>query len=242
MNLEGRILNVRPDPIDPRDHDFAATPHAILRAELPHSVDFTGRVGPIVDQGETGSCVGQACAALCYWLWHKTFSARWIWMGAKEIDAWTPSCFSELAGTGIRDAFKVLRKYGACTDDLWPLSQQLPRSDREQVILDDAEAHRIGRWWRLKDAEARKRHLAQHGPCVIAVPVYENWSDIGEDGIVPHPYGAELGGHAILEVGYIPGFEIAKNSWGMESGRNGYLWLPDGYPIWDALGTAAPEV
>lgn len=242
IDLSHRILNVLPDPIDPRDRDFRSVRLDRL-IPLPESVDHAGDCGQVTDQGDTGSCVGQACASLRYWLCgHEVshpirFSPRWIWMVAKEIDPWIPSVLFEYAGTRIRDALKGMRKYGCAREVLWPFEQPLPDPDLEQTIQDDAFTYRIGPYWRLRTVEQMKAHLVSVGPFVAGVPVFENWDAIDQTGRVSEPGGLELGGHAILVVGYDPtGLEF-KNSWGSEWGLRGYGILPFDYPIWDAWGT-----
>ena len=235
-----RILNLRPDPIDPRDRSFASRRMGRgIVEELPDTIDYSGRqVGPVVDQGMTGSCVGQACAALCYWLYGEMVSARWIWMGAKEIDSWVPSVCFEGAGTQIRDAFKILNKYGAPLNIFWPLEEQLPDSEVEHDIQADALTRRIGEYWKLETTLDQRTHLAQVGPFVVGVPVFENWDEIQYDGRVPEPGGAQLGGHALLICGYdVGGFQV-KNSWGEDWGKRGYGRISYDYPIWDAWGTS----
>ena len=244
-----RKLNLTRDPLDPRDHGERM---AFLRPpRLPSSMSYAHPtlVGPVVDQGETGSCVGQALASLCYFLFrlrtpNQAFSARWIWMAAKEIDQWMPSVMFDGAGTRARDALKVLNKYGACPELLWPFDEPLPWVYRETEIIRTAAQHRIGEYWRLSGLGAQRNHLATVGPFPIGVPVYENWSEIGSDGVVPMPHGALLGGHELLATGYDDATALveAKNSWGPEHGSLGYVYLPYAYVeehAWDAWGTCA---
>lgn len=237
IELSKRILNVRPDPLDPRDRDFDLLRLGLAMPVLPESVDHSQACGPVLDQGETGSCVGQACASLLYWKFGKEFSPRWVWMGAKERDSWMPSVCFEYAGTTIRDAFKFMQKYGACESFLWPMDALLPHPELEQTITENAAEHRIGEFWKIRSVTAQKRHLVE-APFVVGVPVYENWEDIGPDGIVPEPDGGLLGGHALLMVGYDPICRLAKNSWSEEHGDRGLLRFSYEYPMWDCLGAA----
>jgi len=237
-SIESRIFNVRPDRPDPRDHTLRAVRKP--KVEIPESLIYTEeRVGPVWDQGETGSCAGQFGKGLIYSLYHEIVSARWIWMVAKEIDSWVPSSMFDGAGTDLRSIMKVLRKYGACSEALWQFPQQLPDPDLEQDIIEDALTRRIGRFWRLESEDDVKENLVLFGPSLMAVPVYENWADIKENGIVPHPEGRELGGHALARTGYDSGWKLAKNSWGRGHGDHGYLKFPSTYPIWDQFGTGS---
>jgi len=164
------------------------------------------------------------------------FSVRWIWQGAKEIDSWCPSVCFEFAGTGSRDALKFMRKYGACEDWLWPFDQQEPDPNLEEEIIANALQYRIGSYHRLDTDQESRIHLATVGPHVAGVPVFENWDQIGSDGIVPMPDGQELGGHEILITGYTRIGRGFINSWSEDWGYGGYGVLPYNYPVWDQYG------
>ncbi len=130
----------------------------------------------------------------------------------------------ELAGTRIRDAFKIMRKFGACSDSLWPFSSLLPNAGDENSIKSDALNYRIGNYHSFNSNEARRVHFAKEGLFVVGVPVYSNWASIGSDGLVPDPWGLQRGGHALLVVGYDDKKERFKfqNSWGTGWGQKGY--------------------
>ncbi len=253
-----KYCNLVPDPVDPRDASFMAAPDFAMMASapLPSTVDyFEGTYGP-GDQGQTGSCVGWATTyGLRRWLhFNQTgdqvhFSVRFTWMGAKEIDPWVPNVAFELAGTKIRDAFKVMNKYGTCEDNLWPFSKQLPTTGKQQAITQNASNHRIGAYTSLTTNDERRRHLANKGPFVVGVPVFSNWSSLEETKFelaatrhvgsgssslsvselegkmrIPDPGGSQRGGHAILVIGYDDANEnfLIMNSWGKDWAVAGY--------------------
>jgi hypothetical protein len=239
IDLDRRILNVRPDALDPRDRTFRDR-FASVRDKIPGSANYAVACGPVSDQLYTGSCAGQAGQSFCFWIWQTTFASRWIWLGAKEMDSWMPSVAFELDGTDLRTVMKFLRKYGAAEEHLWPFEFLLPAPDLSEQIKENALGHRIGEYWRLGTVPEMKRHLAKCGPFIAGVPVFESWDLVDGTGIVPEPDGAELGGHAILVVGYDADGFMFKNSWGVEWGRQGYGYLGYGSPIWDAWGTGMP--
>lgn len=231
-----KYSNLVRDRLDPRDlrfQDVMATIVSRLAAipSLPPKVDYSSETAPVGDQEYTGSCVGWAATHGLYrWLYFKKtgtvqyFSVRFLWMSSKEIDQWVPNVTFDLSGTSIRDAFKVLRKYGVCTDTRWPFNQQLPDPDAENDILQEALQYRIGNYHLLSDNDERLYHLANIGPFVIGVPVYSNWSEITDDGLVPDPSGLLYGGHAVLVVGYDESKKQFRfqNSWGPNWGDKGY--------------------
>lgn len=233
-----RYCNLVPDPRDPRDYQYAALGVPVEMPEMPDRIDLSDETGPVGDQAYTGSCVGWAAAhGLRRWLYFKEsgdrldFSVRFVWMGSKEYDPFDINVPFDLSGTRVRDAFKVMRKFGACPDSLWPFADRLPDPDLEEKIKLESLRYRIGVYHQLKTNEARRVHLVTEGPFVVGVPVYSNWADIGPDGVVPPPAGYPRGGHAVLVVGYDDKLQQFKfqNSWGADWGDDRYGYFPYGY-------------
>lgn len=232
------FCNLVQDPIDPRDFPYRMVGVRLGAPSIPKKVDYSSETRPIGDQGSTGSCVGWASAyGLRRWLYYKDtgkklkFSVRFVWMGSKEYDPFDLNVPFDLSGTRIRDAFKIMRKFGACTDTLWPFSKQLPYPYWEKKIKSEALRYRIGEYHSLANNEARRVHLAKEGPFVVGVPVYSNWSYIGEDGLVPEPGGYFRGGHAVFVVGYDDNKKLFKfqNSWSKDWGDKGYGYFSYDY-------------
>jgi hypothetical protein len=66
--LEGRILNAEPSPSDPKDIPFLGnTARGLPAADIGPSFRHTGRDWPVLDQGKTGTCGGQAGTGLRQW-------------------------------------------------------------------------------------------------------------------------------------------------------------------------------
>ena len=233
-----RFCNLMPDPLDPRDYPYVALGVALGAPSIPRRVDYSRETKPVGDQRRTGSCVGWATAyGLRRWLHRKAtgrrlgFSVRFVWMGSKEYDPFDLNVPFELSGTRIRDAFKIMRKFGACTDRRWPFRKQLPDVGSEALIKREALRYRIGIYHRLFTNEERRIHLAREGPFVVGVPVFSNWSRIGTDGVVPNPGGVRRGGHALLVVGYDDRAKMFKfqNSWGTTWGARGFGYFTYDY-------------
>src|SRR5688500_6841801 len=120
-----RVLNVVPSRNTERDRRLeqasAAGPirPAAAAAKSTALRETWGKDG---DQGSTGSCGGWATAdGLLRWHFTKAgggkpteaVSKRFIWMASKETDAFTnsPSTFIENAGTSLKAALDVARKF-----------------------------------------------------------------------------------------------------------------------------------
>ena len=230
--FRGRVFNLLPDPHDPRDYSARAFGLFGFRS-LPKRVDYSSQTLQVGDQGQTGSCVGWSASYLRAWLQRQStgtsvrYSARFIWFAAKEIDPWPLNIMFENSGTKIRDAFKIMKTHGAAPDRLWHFDEQLPKPAREQLIKREALRNRIGAYYPLTNNDERRQNLAKVGPFVVGVPVFQNWNRIGTDGVIPETGGRQVGGHAMLVVGYDDTRKRFKvqNSWRSSWGDKGYGYI-----------------
>ena len=116
-------------------------------AALPASVDLRAAWWTVGDQGATGSCVGRASAegVTRYHMVQAStiaknvqLSPRFTWMGSKETDAFVarPQTFIEEAGTQLKAAMDILRKYGAALMTQLPfnISTLMYGGRRERVL------------------------------------------------------------------------------------------------------------
>ncbi len=245
--LQKQFLPLRPDKTDNRDYSAIAFGISWWTPRLPKIVDYSRQTLPVGNQGNTGACVGWSTSYLRSWLQYKLkgkkvrYSVRFIWLASKEIDQIEINVPFDSSGTYIRDAMKVMKKYGSAPDKLWPFRSQLPDSSKEKRIKDYAIKNRIGNYYSLRNNDERRQHLAKKGPFVVGVPVYTNWSNISSNGIVPLPGGAFRGGHAILVVGYDDKKKLFKfqNSWSTSWGKRGFGYFTYDYMenyAWNSWG------
>ena len=128
------VCNVVPSKGTEQDWSYTDSLAAgALRATraLPAQVDLRAAWWTVNNQEDTGSCVGWATADGVL-RWHLTtagritntqlLSPRYIWMASKETDQYTnrPESFIEEAGTSLKTALDVARKFGAATMDELP--------------------------------------------------------------------------------------------------------------------------
>lgn len=81
--------------------------------------------------------------------------------------------------------------------------------------------------------DAMKTSLTLHGPSYFRYDVWDDfytfWSNSAADGVYEQSSGANLGGHAVLLIGWsdVKGAWLLKNSWGPKSGPNqdGTFWM-----------------
>jgi len=134
-------LNCLPSRDTENDWQFRHAEEAGLLAAAPAAIpsskdlrdDLWWTIG---DQGSTGSCVGWASADSVL-RWHlvtagrlaqdEPLSPRFQWMAAKETDQFVaqPTTFIETAGTSLKAALDVARKFGAVRDSVLPFASGL---------------------------------------------------------------------------------------------------------------------
>ncbi|MDD5627564.1 MAG: C1 family peptidase [Elusimicrobia bacterium] len=88
-----------------------------------------------------------------------------------------------------------------------------------------SRAYKIGSWGLVSGKlETIKAALAQYGPLPTAYLVYEDFMHY-KSGVYTHVSGKQLGGHAVLLVGYDDKEQcfIVKNSWGPDWGEGGFF-------------------
>ena len=227
-----------PDLPDHRDQMFAAAP--LFLAALPTAVDLRPQCPKeIYDQGQLGSCTGNAIAG----------AIEFLQMKQKAADIFTPSrlfiyynerviegSVNSDSGAQIRDGIKTVANQGACHEKIWPYVIAKFRAKPSKAAFADGAKHTAIQYQRLvQTLTEMKGCLASGYPFVFGFTVYESFegADVAKTGVVPYPASGEkvLGGHAVLAVGYDDALQrfIVRNSWGATWGMKGYFTIPYSY-------------
>lgn len=243
-----RICNVVPSKDTEKDWQFehaqAAGALGVVAA-LPASVDLRKPWWTIGNQGETGSCVGWASAdgVIRYHMVEanklKTsdlLSPRYVWMASKEMDQAKnrPESFVEEAGTSLKAAMDICRKYGVASMELLSFDiNTLMYTGDEKAFYAAAAQRRITSYFNLgKNFTQWKTWLASHGPILAGLSVDEAWDNAANthgniDTFEPNTI---RGGHAVAVVGYTDsGRFIIRNSWGKGWGDKGFGYATTSY-------------
>lgn len=220
------------DPVDTRDKMF--TPRL---ATLPASVDLRANCSTIEDQGNLGSCTGNAIAGIVEYLCRKAkkntdVSRLFIYYEERVLEG----TVNYDNGAYIRDGIKVVNKKGVPTESLWPYNINRFAARPSQAAYVNAGTRKAVGYQKCSNFAAVKAAIAQGYPVVIGFDVYASfetgtWWQPSGSGMMPYPnVNTEqiLGGHAVALVGYNDATSsfIARNSWGTSWGKNGYFYMP----------------
>jgi C1A family cysteine protease len=228
----------QPDLPDHRDYSFASIHHAA--ALLPASIDIRNKSDVPVDQGDLGSCTGNAIASIDYFVQIKTkhpypvYPSRLaIYYGEREIEG----SINEDSGAMLRDGFKVLANIGAASEKLWPYNTTKFTHKPTKQYFTSAIKRTALKYYRIDNRNllALKACLAEGFPFVFGFTVYESFEsdEATRTGIIHLPGMSEalLGGHAVMAVGYDDATQrfLVQNSWGTEWGDKGFFTIPYAY-------------
>jgi hypothetical protein len=241
-----RILNCLPSKEVERDWQFENFAEAGLidtTREPPASKDLREAWWTIGDQEDTGSCVGWAAAdGILRWHFVKAkrlsknelISPRFIWMASKETDEFitTPTTFIEEAGTSIKQALEIGKKYGCVLNSLLPFNSGKLFSGKQGEFFAIANTRRIDSYIPLRNLSEWKSWLAFEGPILTRLDVDSNWSKLSNDrtgNLDNYQQPPRPAGHAATIVGYTPERFIVRNSWGTDWGDQGFAYASLGY-------------
>jgi C1A family cysteine protease len=232
-----RLYTWKPDMPDFRDHLFHKHPMFVRGAELPASVDLRPKMPPVFDQGELGSCTGNAIAGALSYLEYRdndaTFDISRLFIYYQERVIEDTVAWDE--GAEIRDGIKACANVGYCAETLWPYDPTQFAVKPPDTAYADATAHKISEYMRAVELIDYQTALAAGLPVAFGFTVYDSFQsdEVAQTGVVPMPAKSEssLGGHAVLMVGYDDASQrvIVRNSWGSAWGQGGYFTLPYAY-------------
>ena len=223
----------RPQLPDSRDKMYARR----RTGNLPPAADLRPSMPPVYDQGQLGSCTGNAIAGAMEYerdrqgLPDFVPSRLFVYYNERALEG----TVSSDAGAVIRDGIKVVNTEGVCPETLWPydigmFAVKPPKRCYVAATKDKAVQYEsIQTLGDLKDA------IASNLSVVFGFTVYESFESqaVAQTGVMPMPKKSEavVGGHAVLAVGYsdAKGHVIVRNSWGASWGDHGYFYMPYQY-------------
>jgi C1A family cysteine protease len=222
----------------PDNRDLAFKPGRKVPKILPAKVDLraSGFMPPVYDQGELGSCTGNAIAGAFEFeqrrqgLTDYQPSRLFIYYEERKIEG----DIGTDGGAQIRDGLKVVNHAGAPNENLWGYDVAKFADAPPADAYADGLKH-LASGYASVDNTAMKNvqaALAAGVPVVFGFSVFQWFEDIGPNGVAkPVKSQRVLGGHAVDLVGYekLPRsktvYGIVRNSWG-NWGEAGYCYIP----------------
>jgi C1A family cysteine protease len=207
-------------------------------AKLPPSVDLRPHCSPVEDQGDLGSCTGNALAGAVEFLEKKdkvpfvNMSRLFIYYNERVIEHTVNSD----SGAMIRDGIKTVVKQGVCAEKKWPYVISKFTVKPSPACYKQALDHQVLAYARIQTVNEMRSCLAEGYPFVFGFTVYQSFESqaVAKTGVVPMPKKSKekvLGGHAVLGVGYDDAQKrfLVRNSWGTGWGMKGYFTMPYDY-------------
>jgi C1A family cysteine protease len=225
-----------PDQPDQRDHLYAAPPNFL--AALPPSIDLRAKCPAVYDQGALGSCTANAIGGAIEFdrlkqkLPDFVPSRLFIYYNERVIEGTVHSD----SGAQLRDGIKTVASQGVCPEPDWPyvienFTTKPPAKAYKDAVLDRAVSYQT----LVQDLNQMKGCLASGYPFILGSAVYESFESpqAAQTGHAPVPAPGErqIGGHAVLAVGYEDAHHwfIIRNSWRTGWGMQGYFTIPYTY-------------
>jgi len=237
-----------PDLPDHRDLVYAVPAHVTATA-LPRLVDLRPQCPRVYNQGQLGSCTGNAIAAAIQFEQMKqalpVFAPSRLFIYYNERVMGHSITLDN--GAQIRDGIKSVAKQGVCPETMWPYNDKntdpkpcpkCPFAKKPTpTCYKTAAENKVVTYQRLTPTlDILKGCLASGYPFVFGFTVYTAFESkqVAKTGILsmPRPKEKVMGGHAVLAVGYDDSKQhfIVRNSWGPKWGQKGYFMMPYAYP------------
>lgn len=237
----GRKCILKHQTFDARDyHSDFDNPELLKSVRLAPSFSLRGQMKSVLDQGDTGACTAHAAASsIMYQLGTDVVPSRLLMYYATRVFVRNIPPKSDTGGT-MRDVCIAVKRYNACDEALHPYTLDIGAAPRPGVYApsNDLIKGNISFYSPIKSVFGLKSELARGRPILFGANLYESFmtDEVGTTGIVPIPNvssEAEVGGHALLIVGYDDAtqkFEV-MNSWSDQWGDKGFAYMPYSYVL-----------
>lgn len=236
----------------------------LIENYMPDNIKFDqGNLGFCVGWNYSGIIESQATimlkalnAPMIKWITFvdEDLSAEWVYYWSRKLSL--PPVPVHIEGSTNFGASKALHKMGVAFEADVPTDTSSPwdrRTEDTPEIRAKAAQYKIASYHNIPNDPISVK-AAIYGltkplpynmpdgtqgktPIASAYPVYENFKDAYDDGIVPLPSGRLLGGHSSMIAGWTviddKEYYINYNSWGKDVGDEGKFYIPTmGYPFY----------
>jgi len=240
------IGGAKDSPLDIRDYRYE------LRAAMPTFPEqFLIKPKSILNQGSVGSCVAHSLASLLENVLNKQFSTGWVY-GYRPPIKGKDSDRDMQEGMYLREACNTLLKMGNVIYTTFPENIEVKPAvylvdDRFDNLKNEAIKQKIKSYVNLGNGNNDTSRLQAKSwlynnkmPILFSCNVYSGWyhNPFIKDTKVIIRAGENLGGHAMIILGWNKYGWIIQNSWGKNwnLGDNGIATLSYDYPLKELWG------
>merc|ERR1712048_1005923 len=171
------------------------TPKHFSQKDLPFTKDLRGRdASQVFDQGDMGSCTGNAIAFAFYFCLHKEHlqefvpSRLFIYWNERNMEGDTKMD----AGASIHDGITAVQNLGVCPESMWPYKRNLLFKKPSAACFEEAHKYRATSCGPLQQTLCQlKACLARGYPFVFGFNVYTSFERIDRSGVMPVPKSSE---------------------------------------------------
>lgn len=213
-----------PSKTDVRDYKVKASTVNVSEFELTD-------LPPVKNQGTVGSCTAHATSSILEWFnkketgEHRELSVGFIY-GMQGVE------FNYMgSGMYLRDACKLVQKYGDCLHETVPYNTEMPKCYeklREQLddeIYKEAAICKVSSYAKCQTENDVKYALMNYGPVLMSVKWY-GINMVKFDGTISFQENLLDGYHAIMVYGFNEKGWLCQNSHGKLWGNGGRFILP----------------
>ena len=244
-----KVFHWKRDHHDARDfYAHTCSAFKLMAPEaVPASADLRNLCSPIFDQGQLGSCTGNALTGAMEFLENKAgefktadkfvnLSRLFVYYNERSLEGDVQQDNGAQISTGI----KTLNKIGICTEANWPYVIHRFATKPTDAAYSDAGTKKTVAYARVDRSngiDGIKQVLASGYPIVFGFTVFSGFEsdEVAKTGVLNMPAAGETnqGGHAVMMVGYDDASQrvTVRNSWGTGWGQQGYFTMPYEYVI-----------
>lgn len=216
---------------DLRDYKIKSKPTNVAACEFTH-------LPQAKNQLTVSSCTAHAISSILEWFYeqetgeYQELSTGFIY-GMQAIIANRLS-----KGMHLRDACKVVQKYGDCLFETMPYNIEMPDCyERLKTILNDevykeASISKVESYAKCETDEDVKYALIKYSPVLMSIKWYNKYKL--DDNVIHFDTTSGRGCHAIMVYGFNEKGWLCQNSWGKNWGNDGRFILPYEYGFVEA--------
>ncbi len=206
--------------------------------ELPAVCDLRPQCPDVYDQGQAGSCTGNATAGGIQFDRIKQGLPSWVpsrlfaYYNGRLAEGTTGSD----SGAQISDVIDGVSDYGDCPESEWPYDvNQVVTQPLAQCYTDAVKYKVVQKQAVPQSLRDTRDCLASGFPFIFGFIVHADFESqaVARTGVLGMPgwFDPVVGGHAVLAVGYDDSSRrfIVRNSWGAQWGQAGYFTMPYDY-------------